>query len=298
MGRGFLGLVRHMEVLQGPIRNARCRRGSQENEDPDETLECAVTNTNGPVLSRDNIKSDIDKWCDSLDGKIISQDDTHKENVKSFGSSKVGSKLTDLVYSDNWIKNVKGEGCPDRTRGTEPKHCKKAPMEVVAGCGIKDGMDGGSPRYGGSQQGDEQCACIFRNRKVSKKATLCYDSTADQWVDSHINSEKDHILWARYVYLSLFYMICIPRKVDQTFGGNKDIGLAWDTWGVDKLATLRNADGHVGEPKTDTGILSNLYDLHYFFSIPVLKHICSDVPEGSIWIAGDVPGQEKSIINH
>ncbi|KAM0467390.1 hypothetical protein ACHAP7_012000 [Fusarium lateritium] len=87
-------------------------------------------------------------------------------------------------------------------------------------------------------------------------------------------------------------------KVDQTFGSNKDIGLAWDTWGIDKLATLRNAGGHVGEPKTDTGILSNLYDLHYFFSIPVLKHICSNVSEGSIWIAGDVPGQEKSIINH
>ncbi|KAM0323982.1 hypothetical protein ACHAPQ_008511 [Fusarium lateritium] len=157
MGRYYKYNVRDRTQINGPIRNARCRRGSQENEDPDETLECAVTNTNGPVLSRDNIKSDIDKWCDSLDGKIISQDDTHKENVKSFGSSKVGSKLTDLVYSDNWIKNVKGEGCPDRTRGTEPKHCKKAPMEVVAGCGIKDGMDGGSPRYGGSQQGDEQC---------------------------------------------------------------------------------------------------------------------------------------------
>jgi hypothetical protein len=129
----------------------------RDENDPDETLMCAATDKNGPVLSRDNIKSDIDKWCDSLNGKTISQDDTRKEQVKSFGSSKAGSKLIDLVYSANWVKDVKGEGCPDRTRGTEPKHCKKAMMEVVDGCGGQDGMDGGSPRYGGSQQGDEQC---------------------------------------------------------------------------------------------------------------------------------------------
>ncbi|KAF4948799.1 hypothetical protein FSARC_13644 [Fusarium sarcochroum] len=30
------------------------------------TLVCALTDTNGPVLRRDNIKSNIDKWCDSL----------------------------------------------------------------------------------------------------------------------------------------------------------------------------------------------------------------------------------------
>lgn len=129
----------------------------RDDNDPDETLVCAPTDTNGPVLSRDNIKGGIDAWCDSLNQGTISQDDTRKEQVTSFGSSKAGTKLTDLVYSANWVKDVKGEGCPDRTRGTEPKHCKKAMMEVVDSCGGKDGMDGGSPRYGGSQQGDEQC---------------------------------------------------------------------------------------------------------------------------------------------
>ncbi|OBS20320.1 hypothetical protein FPOA_06693 [Fusarium poae] len=126
-----------------------------EDDGVSDTLVCSPTDTNGPVLSRDNVKSDIDKWCDSLDQGTISQDDTRDEYVKHFGSP--GNKQTELVYSANWVKNVKGDGCPDRTRGTEPKHCKKAMYEVLDSCGRKDGMDGGSSRYGGSQQGDEQC---------------------------------------------------------------------------------------------------------------------------------------------
>ncbi|KAL3593209.1 hypothetical protein FPOAC2_07503 [Fusarium poae] len=126
-----------------------------EDDGVSDTLVCSPTDTNGPVLSRDNVKSDIDKWCDSLDQGTISQDDTRDEYVKHFGSP--GNKQTELVYSANWVKNVKGDGCPDRTRGTEPKHCKKAMYEVLDSCGRKDGMDGGSSRYGGSEQGDEQC---------------------------------------------------------------------------------------------------------------------------------------------
>jgi hypothetical protein len=49
---------------------------------------------------------------------------------------------------------------------------------------------------------------------------------------------------------------------------------------MDKLATLRNAGGHVGETKTDISIPNNLYGLHYFFSIPTLKDIYSDVSKG------------------
>jgi hypothetical protein len=129
-------------------------------DDTDEsvTLECAQTDTNGPVLSRGNIEGAINKWCDSLNQDYISQDDTRKDKViATYGSSKPGSKITDLIFSANWVKDVKGEGCPDRTRGTEPKHCKKAMYDVLDSCGGKDGMDSGSPRYGGSQQGDEQC---------------------------------------------------------------------------------------------------------------------------------------------
>jgi hypothetical protein len=122
-----------------------------------DTLVCASTDTNGPVLSRDNIKGRIDAWCDSLDGKTVSQDDTRKEQVWHYGSAKPGSKLTDLVFSANWVQDVDGEGCPDRTRGTVPTDCKIAMYEVLDSCGGKDGMDGQSPRYGGSQQGEWQC---------------------------------------------------------------------------------------------------------------------------------------------
>ncbi|KPM37675.1 hypothetical protein AK830_g8908 [Neonectria ditissima] len=124
---------------------------------PADKLQCAPTDSNGPKLSRGNIEGKINTWCDSLNLGTISQDDTRKEEVSSFGSSTPGTKLTDLIFSANWVKDVVGEGCPERTRGTEPKHCKKAMYEVLDSCGGKDGMDSGSPRYGGSQQGDEQC---------------------------------------------------------------------------------------------------------------------------------------------
>ncbi|KAF5027005.1 hypothetical protein F66182_880 [Fusarium sp. NRRL 66182] len=128
---------------------------STENEH--DTLQCAPTDTNGPKLSRGNIEGRINTWCDSLNQGVISQDDRRKEEVIPFGSSAPGTQLTDLVFSANWVQEVVGEGCPERTRGTEPKHCKKAMHEVLDSCGGKDGMESGSPRYGGSQQGDEQC---------------------------------------------------------------------------------------------------------------------------------------------
>ncbi|KAF4956266.1 hypothetical protein FSARC_11622 [Fusarium sarcochroum] len=124
---------------------------------PVDKLQCAPTDTNGPKLSRGNIEWRINKWCDSLNLGTISQDDTRKEEVFPFGSSTPGSTLTDLTFSANWVKEVVGEGCPERTRGTEPKHCKKAMYEVLDTCGGKDGKDDKAPRYGGSQQGDEQC---------------------------------------------------------------------------------------------------------------------------------------------
>lgn len=130
----------------------------RDDEDDFDTLVCAPTDTNGPVLSRGNIEGAIDKWCDSLNQDYISQDDRRKEKlIATYGSSKPGSKITDLVFSANWVQDVKGEGCPARTRGTEPNHCKKAMYQVLDSCGGNDGMDSGSPRYGGSQQGDEQC---------------------------------------------------------------------------------------------------------------------------------------------
>ena len=52
----------------------------------------------------------------------LSPDDTRREKViATYGSSKPGSKITDLVFSANWVKDVKGDGCPSRIRGTEPK---------------------------------------------------------------------------------------------------------------------------------------------------------------------------------
>lgn len=91
-----------------------------------------------------------------------------------------------------------------------------------------------------------------------------------------------------------------PKRTDQTLGGNKDIEYAWDSWGMDKLKTLRNAvdcwennGGHVGEPNTSIGSLQSKdpYDLPCFFTMPVLKGNYSDVAKGSIWMAGDLPGQ-------
>jgi chitinase len=93
-----------------------------------------------------------------------------------------------------------------------------------------------------------------------------------------------------------------PKKVSQTLGGNKDIEYAWNSWGMDKLATLRNAvscwednKGHIGTPNTDVGSLKNKnpYDLPCFFVMPVLKGNYSDVSKGSIWMAGDFPGQDN-----
>lgn len=124
---------------------------------PPDTLQCAPTDTNGPKLSRGNIEGGINAWCDSLNQGTISQDDTRKEDVTHFGSSTPGTTLTALMFSANWVEDVVGDGCPERTRGTEPKHCKKAMYEVLDTCGGKVGMDDKAPRYGGSQQGDEQC---------------------------------------------------------------------------------------------------------------------------------------------
>jgi hypothetical protein len=128
------------------------------NRDDDDqfTLECAPTDTNGPVNRRGNIEPDINAWCDSLNQDTVRQDDRRREKVQSFGSSTPGTKLTDLVFSANWDPDVKGE-CPERTRGTEPEDCKKAMFEVLDSCGGKDGMDDKAPRYGGSQQSDVQC---------------------------------------------------------------------------------------------------------------------------------------------
>lgn len=92
-----------------------------------------------------------------------------------------------------------------------------------------------------------------------------------------------------------------PKNEGITFGGNKDIYYAWDHWGMDKLATLRNAvncwennGGHIGKPKTDIGALKmpNPYEIPCFFTMPVLKGNYSDDGRGSLWLAGNFPGQE------
>ena len=130
--------------------------GDNSVEEP-ETLDCAPTDTNGPVLARGNIEGSIDPFCDSLDQGTVSQDDARKEEVKHFGSDAPGTKLTDLVFSANWVEDTVGDGCPEGTRGTEPEECKKAMYEALDSCGGKDGMESSSPRYGGSQQSEAQC---------------------------------------------------------------------------------------------------------------------------------------------
>lgn len=132
-------------------------RDDDDESAPSDTLACAPTDTNGPVQRRSNIAGNIDAWCESLNQGTISQDDRRKEQVWSYGSAVSGSKHTDLVFSANWVPEVKAEGCPPRTRGTEPKQCKKAMYQVLDSCGGKDGMEDGSPRYGGSVEGDYQC---------------------------------------------------------------------------------------------------------------------------------------------
>jgi hypothetical protein len=132
-------------------------RDDDDESDPSDTLECAPTDTNGPVQRRGNIAPSIDKWCESLNQGTVTKDDNRKEQVWSYGSPVSGSKHKDLVFSANWVSDVKGEGCPDRTRGLEPDHCKKAMFEILDTCGGKDGKEDGLPRYGGSQQGDYQC---------------------------------------------------------------------------------------------------------------------------------------------
>ncbi|KAM0433720.1 hypothetical protein ACHAQK_009156 [Fusarium lateritium] len=92
-----------------------------------------------------------------------------------------------------------------------------------------------------------------------------------------------------------------PKEQGKTFGGNTDIYFAWDEWGMDKLATLRNtvacwenSGGKIGEMKTDVGALktSNPYDIPCFFVMPTLKGNYSDIQKGSLWMAGDFAGQD------
>ena len=91
-----------------------------------------------------------------------------------------------------------------------------------------------------------------------------------------------------------------PKSTDQTLGGNKDVEYAWNSWGMDKLKTLRNAvdcwedKGGVGQPNHDILLLQNKspYDNPCFFTMPVLKGNYSDIAKGSIWMAGDFPGQD------
>jgi hypothetical protein len=128
----------------------------RDEDDDNDTLQYAPTDTNSLDLNRGFIAG-IDTWCDSLDKGIVSQDDTRKEKVWSFLGTSPGTKSKELVLSANWVRDVKDEGCPERTRGTEPKDCKTAMYEVLDSCGSKDGMETGSPRYGGSRQGDGQC---------------------------------------------------------------------------------------------------------------------------------------------
>jgi hypothetical protein len=129
---------------------------TRDADDDDDTLQCAPTDTNGPVIRR-GFAPGINAWCDSLELDYVTQDDTRREKVWSFSGTSPGTKSQEVVYSANWIKDVKGEGCPERTRGTEPKDCKTAMYEVLDSCGFKDGMETGSPRYGGSNQGEGQC---------------------------------------------------------------------------------------------------------------------------------------------
>ena len=92
-----------------------------------------------------------------------------------------------------------------------------------------------------------------------------------------------------------------PKVTDQDLGGNKDIEFAWNAWGMDKLKTLRNAvscwednGGHVGKPDTSIASLKSKdpYDLPCFFTMPVIKGNWTKYGHGSIWMAGDFPGQE------
>jgi hypothetical protein len=92
-----------------------------------------------------------------------------------------------------------------------------------------------------------------------------------------------------------------PKHVEMAFGGNKDIEYAWDSWGMDKLRTLRNAvdcwednGGHPRQPDMGIGSLQSKdpYDLPCFFAMPVLKGEHSDLVEGSLWMAGDFAGQD------
>ncbi|KAM0488654.1 hypothetical protein ACHAP7_000697 [Fusarium lateritium] len=91
-----------------------------------------------------------------------------------------------------------------------------------------------------------------------------------------------------------------PKVEGITFGGNTDIYYAWDHWGMDKLATLKNAvecwegnGGHVGKLNTEIGTLSSNdpYKLPCFFTMPVLKGNYSDLGKGSLWLADNFPGQ-------
>jgi hypothetical protein len=96
----------------------------------------------------------IKPWCDGLKEKTVSQDATRIEDVTYIGSP--GKMLKDLIFSANWEKDVKGEGCPDRTRGTEPDQCVEAMTEILNTCQTPD-PGNKFAQWGGSRQGDFQC---------------------------------------------------------------------------------------------------------------------------------------------
>ncbi|KAK7438834.1 hypothetical protein Landi51_11481 [Colletotrichum acutatum] len=90
-----------------------------------------------------------------------------------------------------------------------------------------------------------------------------------------------------------------PKKVSQTLGGNKDMEALWTDWNMDKLGTLRNAvecwennNGHIGKTGIREGSWASETPPPCFFAMPVLKGNYSDVSKGSIWMAGNFPGQE------
>ncbi|KAF4778701.1 hypothetical protein HER10_EVM0009051 [Colletotrichum scovillei] len=90
-----------------------------------------------------------------------------------------------------------------------------------------------------------------------------------------------------------------PKKVSQTLGGNKDMEALWTEWNMDKLGTLRNAvecwennNGHIGKTGIREGSWASETPPLCFFAMPVLKGNYSDVSKGSIWMAGNFPGQE------
>lgn len=108
-------------------------------------------------------------------------------------------------------------------------------------------------------------------------------------------------VWDRQGSRCLDVLVHWPRPAGE-IKGSTAIETAWNSWGMNKFDTLRNAvdcwesnGGKVGKPESKLGTWVDAASSQCFFAMPVLKGNWTGEEFGMIWLAGNFVGQEDDL---